>query len=216
MALRVPTSSSHNADWQRKAAGTVNQLANAVKTLEEAGSGYQPLDDQLTDLAALDWTGNASKYLRVKSDESGFELITLSTGWTEIATSTPTGTGTVTWSSIPQTYADLLLVINGLSANTAATPSISVSDDGTNFSSAFNLYSSLASADLLYCGVFIPGYRYPVGVMSKSAAITLGTRALSSASGAEIVWRMPGAITAVRVVLSTGNWDAGSLTLYGR
>lgn len=36
---------------------------------------YQPLDTQLTDLAALSYTGNASKVVAVKADESGFELV---------------------------------------------------------------------------------------------------------------------------------------------
>lgn len=44
------------------------------------GVAYQPADAQLTNLALLSYSGNASKYIRVNAGETGFELATVSGG----------------------------------------------------------------------------------------------------------------------------------------
>lgn len=53
---------------------------SAVATLAALVAGYQPLDTQLTDLAALVYTANASKYVRVNAAANGFEVVTLAGG----------------------------------------------------------------------------------------------------------------------------------------
>lgn len=55
-------------------------------TAAAVAASYQPLDTQLTSLAGLTYGSNALKVVRIKADESGFELATISV-------STPTGTG---------------------------------------------------------------------------------------------------------------------------
>lgn len=45
-----------------------------------ASSTYQPLDTQLTSLAALSYTGNAGKYIRVNAGGTDFELATVTGG----------------------------------------------------------------------------------------------------------------------------------------
>jgi hypothetical protein len=48
--------------------------------MEAPGTGYQPLDAQLTDLAALSYGGNALKVVRVNAGETSWELATVSGG----------------------------------------------------------------------------------------------------------------------------------------
>ncbi len=45
-----------------------------------SGAGYQPLDTQLTSLAAISYVGNTLKAVRVNAGETGFELATISGG----------------------------------------------------------------------------------------------------------------------------------------
>jgi hypothetical protein len=54
------------------------ELDNLIATV--AGLSYQPLDAQLTSVAALAFTGNANKVIAVKADESTFELVTPASG----------------------------------------------------------------------------------------------------------------------------------------
>lgn len=49
-------------------------------TTSSVAAGYQPLDTQLTSLAGLSYSGNASKYVRVNAGETGFELNTVAGG----------------------------------------------------------------------------------------------------------------------------------------
>ncbi len=48
--------------------------------LQTALNAKQPLDTQLTDLAGLSYAGNGLKVIRVKADETGWELATISAG----------------------------------------------------------------------------------------------------------------------------------------
>lgn len=49
-------------------------------TPTEGDAAYQPLDVQLTDLAALSYTGNAANVIAVTAGEDGFELVEMSGG----------------------------------------------------------------------------------------------------------------------------------------
>jgi hypothetical protein len=63
--LHVPVTASNIVEWVRRAAGAINQLI----------TGKQDADDQLTSLAALEYTGNAAKVIAVTAGEDGFELV---------------------------------------------------------------------------------------------------------------------------------------------
>jgi hypothetical protein len=52
------------------------QTANAVSQIIAELGTFQPLDDQLTSLAELDYTGNAGKVIAVTAGADGFELVT--------------------------------------------------------------------------------------------------------------------------------------------
>jgi hypothetical protein len=138
--------------------------------------------------------------------------------WAQIATSTPAGVNSVTFSSIASTYKDLLLVFDGIdSAAGSDTYMLQLSADGTNFSPTLALTAALGD---LYGAVFIPGSNNSVGMLL----------AITDASGAGFgaapdtdpgtsttwIWRVAG-IQAIRLSTSSAsNFNAGTVTLYGR
>ena len=140
-------------------------------------------------------------------------------GWTQIATSTPTGTGTVTFSSIPTTYNDLMLVCEAISHNSGSNQSISValSNDGSTFTAGAAFCAAGGAGNSFYGGVEIPGYNKGAGNMaggldSLTSNLTTGTSGVT----ANVQWRVGGGIRALRIATSSGNFDAGTITLYGR
>lgn len=71
--------------------GTVTIPDNALAIadtngLQSALDGKQGLDTQLTSLAALSYTGNASKYVRINAGETDFEVVTLAGGGDLVST----------------------------------------------------------------------------------------------------------------------------------
>lgn len=139
-------------------------------------------------------------------------------GWQQIATSTPTGTGSVTFSSIPAIYSDLRLVFMGLSHNDATSRvfTLALSADGTTFSSALNISAPQAAAATLYGSIEIPGYRLDAGALGGFTANLTSSPATATGSTINQAWRCTGGILALRVGVTTGNFDAGTITLYGR
>lgn len=142
--------------------------------------------------------------------------------WTQIGSAVATTSGT-TWSftSIPDTYQDLLFVIDGFSVATGTGSfQILISDNnGSNYSAAINFSGTALDAASAYDGaVVIHRYNGPSGLLSGSIALAAANRtvaATQSLGGAG--WRADAGIDAVRFTTSnTAVGDAGSITLYGR
>lgn len=141
-------------------------------------------------------------------------------GWTQIATTATTSGTSVTFSSIPNSYSDLLLVFAGVSAPSSVTLMIALSPDGTTFTTAQQISTVGSPSDVQYGSVFLPGYRMAAG--SGHAALTpLSSNNSAVASDSfssprrDIIWRIAAGIQAIRVA-SSGSFDAGAITLYGR
>lgn len=140
-----------------------------------------------------------------------------------------------TFTSIPSTYTDLRLVINGLQTGTSGNPYITLnSDTGTNYSitvlsgngtSATSARSS--NAAFIYCGITAE-VRNTMIFMSTTDLMnysntttykTVLTRAANASFGTDAIvglWRNTAAITSITVDLDAGNWNTGStFTLYG-
>ncbi len=58
-----------------------NAVRDQIETMLTSIAGKQSLDAQLTDLAGLSYSGNALKGIRVNAGETGFELATISAGY---------------------------------------------------------------------------------------------------------------------------------------
>jgi hypothetical protein len=164
-------------------------------------------------------------------------------GLTQIATSTPTGVSTVTFSAIPQTYRGLYLVFNGISSNTATRNLQVYMDNGSGIgsSSAYQkkilgtTVTTAAGSDLLGTSTTltaaqtISGYVkiMPYQAITLTPALiplreytafyydSLGAYATLS-GGLETNGASDVGITQLQLLWnSTGNFDAGTVTLYG-
>lgn len=142
--------------------------------------------------------------------------------WTQIATSGTLSGTSYTFSSIPQTYADLLLVLEGVSHNNASNTPVSLAlGDGTWTTTNVALTATHASTGVVNGAVFIPGYTKTRGIALLGTLVaTSGTAQLAANSstgiGPSLVWRIPAGIALVRIGPNAGSLDAGIATLYGR
>jgi hypothetical protein len=76
VTLELLDDGSPKMNFAGAAALLVDGVAVSLSTHNHSGV-YQPADTQLSDLAGLSYSGNASKYIRVKGTEDGFELATI-------------------------------------------------------------------------------------------------------------------------------------------
>lgn len=139
--------------------------------------------------------------------------------WTQIgSTQTISGTpSSVTFSSIPASYADLMLDADSLSYSTTSELRISLSPDGSAFSTPFNLSSLTGTINAL---VRVTGYRLNRAMIE--AELLVGSIANNSVldsaapTGARQFARCDGGISAIRLSTVSGTFTAGTLKLYGR
>jgi len=165
-------------------------------------------------------------------------------GLTQIATSTPTGVSTVTFSAIPQTYRGLLLAFNGLSCDTASRNLIIRNDVGAGTGNS-NLYAKkitgttvtaaagtgdlLATSTTLTAAQTIGGYvkfmpyqaititpaKIPMREFSSLYLDSVGATATVN-GGQECEGASDTGVASITLLWnSTGNFDAGTVTLYG-
>lgn len=147
-------------------------------------------------------------------------------GWTQIATATPTGVNSVTFSSIPQTYANLLLVIQGVSHNAAFSSATSLRvnasyDNGTN-NTTLNLLQNTSIQSTYYAsGAFlIAGYTKPSMVFSGSSVYgfnsSYGYLGFTEVDDSSFL-SLSAALNYLKIYWldSMNSFDAGTITLYG-
>lgn len=157
--------------------------------------------------------------------------------YTPIATSTVVGsaTATITFSSIPSTYTDLILVLNGATAGSIRDAIVRFnSDSGTNYSlteikgdgssATSSRASNITSAFFGYNSAITTAFE-SVNIMhiqnysnttTYKTAIARANTISRYVSATVNLWRSTSAINTVAVTISGGNYAAGSmLTLYG-
>ena len=141
-------------------------------------------------------------------------------GYTQIgAAQTVSGTSaSITFSSIPTYYSELLAVVEGASHNGAVnrTLDIAFSADGSTYSTQTPLTTGQGSSATFSGAVEIPGYRKNAGVAVNGIALNLTSPAAAETSMNNIGWRITGGIAAVRFIPSGDSLDAGTFTLYGK
>ena len=149
-----------------------------------------------------------------------------------IATNTVSGssTTTVTFSSIPSTYTDLVLIINGSSSTTTGLPIVFNSDTATNYSRTL-LYGtgtaagSQRSSNTSGAGV---GYLlttqtvnrfYIFNYANTTTFKTVLTRSDGAGDSAQVgvgLWRSTAAINSITFNISSYTFNSGTMfTLYG-
>lgn len=138
--------------------------------------------------------------------------------WSQIGSTVNTTSGSsVTFSSIPDGYSDILFELNGVSpSGSAANLQVEFSDDGTNYTTPLNIGSGSTSADTHNGQIFIPRYRSSrLGVLIGIGNIT-ATRGVTATAPANLAIKLAGVLTHVRFSVASGNFDAGSISLFGR
>jgi hypothetical protein len=149
-----------------------------------------------------------------------------------IATTTISGTSTnsYTFSSIPSTYTDLVLVVNGSTVSASGVLSRLNGDTGTNYSATF-LYGDGTSAasirnaneTFLSTGYFDAGnsnmivhYMNYKNTTTNKTVLSRNNGPASGTSARVSLWRNTAAITSITVYGLTANFGNGTtLTLYG-
>ena len=141
----------------------------------------------------------------------------VSTGWTQIAAITPMGTAQAEFTAIPHGFADLLLSFEGVSHDNASNTSLTItlSGDGVTFSTAATIATSVAATVAWHGAVEICHYTANTG-MGKAALGNLAITPALATTASNFAWRINGGIQAIRLVPGGGQFDAGTIGLFGR
>lgn len=151
--------------------------------------------------------------------------------YTSIASQTlSSAASTITFSSIPAIYTDLIIVHQGTAVTTAAALQMELNSDTTagNYSCTFMYSDGSTAASGRYTGDKMVGRNYIVQqnniiqIMNYKNATTYKTTISRSNSTGSLVgaivslWRNTAAITSVRLFVGAGNFDTGTtFSLYG-
>lgn len=204
-------------------AALVNAAPGTLDTLAELAAALGNDANFATSVA----TALAGKANAAHTHTAG-EVSGITTGYTQIAQLTTTSGTSQTFTSIPQTYSDLLFV-PACSSNSGANEALrlAISDDGTNWSGTMDLGGSLsgiAGTGTAHGGIIIPGYTKGRGVLTH-AIQDMANRSLvggpnygsNVGAAGSAGWRADGGIVAARFTWSGGSaFDTGTITLYGR
>lgn len=145
-------------------------------------------------------------------------------GWTQIGATLTPSTNMAEFTGIPQTYTELMLIATGVSHNNGTSTDLQVQvQDGTTWSAAvkINTGSALAAATINSAVVNIPGYTKDIGVISSMVQTPWPTSvSLGPTFGTDNVGTTPfactGGIDGLRLLWGAGNYDAGTVALFGR
>jgi hypothetical protein len=192
--------------------------------------------------------GTSGQFLKTLGAGADPAWATAATGgsgsWTLISEQTPTGTGTVSFTSIAATYRDLRLVVRGRGTTAANSVAVTLqfnADTGAHYDYerlGASSTSAVAVQSLAQTSVgigFIPAASAASGVgdaadatihdyrgsLQKSLKSLTGPKNNTTSGNISINiisgwWRDTSAITRVDVILAAGNFDTGSVvSLYG-
>ena len=137
--------------------------------------------------------------------------------WARIAEATPRGVSSIEFAGIAQNYADLLMVFEDVSHDNGSNTNLTMafSSDGLTYSSPAGISSNAAQSVSWHGTLEIVRYAGNSGSM-KAGISNLTTSPGHFAASNTFAWRANGGISALRVALSAGQFDAGTIALYAR
>lgn len=215
----MPTTT--NFGWTTPAdTDLVSQGAAAMRTL---GDGI--------DSSFVDLKGGLTGQALVKNSNSDLDFTWEANGWYQLATSSLT-TSTTNLSSIPTTYTDLRIVINGYSQNTVQTTAFlrvgTGSASSTGYQTVKNPFSGTWTGNTSATDVLGSGFSVGTGLgtdfvvdlyeyAESNLAKTFKSYAQNSSSAQVALgfWNGTGAINYVSFVAGVTP-TAGTITVYGR
>lgn len=177
-------------------AGLSDAARVAAEAARDAAIGAGPLPSQ---------AGNAGRVLTTDGTAASWGSVS----WEQIASTTTGGVAQWDFTSIPQTYSNLMLEIV-VTASTNSKLQLAF-DHGSGFGTAFALFSGTGTGAVKGSATIL-AYTKGVGtvVMGQRSA-TAGT----SATGSVQLWTGDAGISGVRVSLSAGTGSSVSIKLYG-
>jgi hypothetical protein len=223
-AAALPDQTGHNgkfvktdgtdASWELVTLADISDFSAIGLALAEAA-------DEETARAAIDAQEALVSGTNIKTINGASLLgsgdIAVSSEWTQIATSTPSGVATVSLTSIPSTYQDLLLVFTGLSGTASANITVSASGDNDSTRCTIGSIFVGGGSDTLYGHIAILGYRKAAGsVAGRVGNLSSDTSSEGGTSNNVHSWRIAAGVNALRLALSSGTFDAGTITLFGK
>lgn len=154
--------------------------------------------------------------------------------YTPIATSSPSGTQTVTFSSIPSTYTDLVIVVNATMSADSNVYMTFNGDTGSNYSIT-NMYGNntgalstrqtsqtqfLMSLSSFFqngvVGNMIVNINNYANTSTYKTTLSRFNNQGVAVQAAVGLWRSTSAINSISIYSNQGNWSSGStFTLYG-
>lgn len=212
--------------------------AGSSWSLLTSGGGASAFTD-LTDVPAS-YSGAASKAVAVNAAANALEFVARPAEEL-IAESSPSGVGTVTFSSIPTTFRDLILVVRGAGTKAAAFVEVRVQlngDTGANYdfqNLTMNNGSNTSAGNVAQVSLFggwLPAasggvasassmsemtiYNYKDTTFHKAVSSRGGVRTGAAATNTFINetwgdWRNTAAVTSVTAFLDANNFVAGSV-----
>jgi len=143
--------------------------------------------------------------------------------WTQISSAAFVNTGT-TFSSIPTTYADLLVVLYDVRNNSGGSSAIwAYLGTSTTFQTTpIQLITLYSDTNYAYSTVLLPNYKADRGgIFVNSGVETAALASPATATGSVTVddagtWRVTGGINRIKVSTSGGTSTGGTVVLYGK
>lgn len=202
--------------------GSSQLVSSAVPTANSHVVNKLYADNLAYATALPNQTGNSGKF--VTTDGSNASWAALPSDWTEITNAAPSGTSQ-TFSSISQTYSDILLVFENVGCGPGigtANVQIALSNNGSGYSTALNISGNITAASYLNGYIRIPGYRKSFGGMESIIAIgspALVSPATNAATPLAAGWDVTSGIAYVRISITGGTapaFGSGTIRVFGR
>ena len=200
--------------WEEIAGKPAFELLASASLIPPAGPRLLYWDEGSN---SLGWLTPGSGLSLAGDVLSGAEGSSGSLQWQELAAISPAGTAMAEFTAIPSTCAELSVVFEGVSHDSATNTTLtaSLSADGVAFAAATSISTAMAATGAWYGALHIPHCRGHGGVMLVSIS-NIASSPGQALAGSHTAWRTPGGITALRIMPGAGAFDGGTIRLLAR
>lgn len=142
--------------------------------------------------------------------------------WTQIGSTTTVSSpvSSVVFSSIPTTYSDIMLTVDGASHNNGSATDMNFSissNNGSAWSNSSLLVNGVAAAAVLMAAVRVGNYQSTICLIDAAGAVKGAAPDVEMTTNPDTaVAVMSAAVNAIRITFTAGSIDAGTFKLWGR